>query len=296
VKSARAHSPAKLNLFLAVTGRRPDGYHELVSLAAPLTWGDDLLAEETEGGFSLECSDPRVPLGRDNLVLRAAEAFQAASGWRGGARFILDKRIPIEAGLGGGSSNAVAALRALNELAGGPLGDAGLLKIAAGVGSDCPLFLNGGPVVMRGRGERIEPLPANPAARLRGRRVFLFKPGIDISTASAYARLADRAPDSYLSAAEAERRLASWLGDPSAAAEDILFNSFERPVFDRFMALPVLLDRMQSRFGLAPRMSGSGSACFALLPSEGGPPPDGVAALVRDAWGSPAFFAEARIA
>ena len=295
VKSARAHSPAKLNLFLAVTGRRLDGYHDLVSLAAPLAWGDDLLAEETGNGFALKCDDSRVPRDGTNLILRAAEAFRAESGWRSGVRFTLEKRIPVGAGLGGGSSNAVAALRALNELAGGPLDGAGLLKVAAGLGSDCPLFLNGGPVVMRGRGERIEALPAEAAARLRRRHVCVFKPDFAVSTAGAYVMLADRAPDAYLPPAEAERTLASWLGRP-AAVEEILFNTFEVPVFEKFMALPVLLDRLQSRFGLAARMSGSGSACFALLPPAGGPPPQEIGALVREAWGPSAFFAQTSIA
>jgi 4-diphosphocytidyl-2-C-methyl-D-erythritol kinase len=296
VKSARAFSPAKLNLFLAVTGRRPDGYHDLVSLATPLAWGDDLLAEETGGGFALECGDPGVPRDGTNLVFRAAEAFRAASGWRCGVRFILHKRIPVGAGLGGGSSNAVAALRALNELAGGPLDETGLLEIAAGLGSDCPLFLNGGPVVLRGRGERIEPLPDKSAMRLRGRRVLLFKPGFEISTAGAYARLAEREGGAYLPPAEAERSLGCWLADSSAAAEEILFNSFERPAFERFPALPVLLDRIRIRFGLVPHMSGSGSACFALLPPAGGPAPHEIGAFVRDAWGPSALFVETRIA
>ncbi len=295
MNSIRVYSPAKLNLFLAITGRRSDGYHELVSLASPLDWGDWLTAEETGDGFSLECGDPRIPRDGDNLILRAAVAFKAASGWRGGVRFILDKRIPVGAGLGGGSSNAVAALRALNHLAGGPIDEAGLLKVAAGLGSDCPLFLSGSAVVMRGRGERVERLAAEPAARLKGRRVLVAKPGFEISTASAYARLAQRARDAYMPEAEAERRLAAWLGDASAA-EGILFNSFERPTFGRFMALPVLSDRLRIRFGLDLHLSGSGSACFALLPPAGGPPPDEVAALVRDAWGPSALLKEARMA
>ena len=289
-------SPAKLNLFLAITARRSDGYHDLVSLAAPLAWGDRLLAEETSQGFSLECDDPRIPRDGANLILRAAAAFQAATGWRGGVRFILEKRIPVGAGLGGGSNNAVAALRAMNHLAGLPLNDAGLFKIAAGIGSDCPLFVSGSPVVMRGRGERIEALPAEPAGRLSGRRVFVLKPGFEISTASAYARLAQRARDGYLPEAEAERRLAAWFGDASAAVEEILFNSFEHPTFERFMALPVLSDRIRIHFGLVLHLSGSGSACFALLPPSGGPRADEVAALVREAWGQSALVTETRMA
>src|SRR5438552_482615 len=122
-------SPAKINLFLAVTGRRADGFHDLVSVVAPLDFGDELVAElggsrrEAGGGkqFTLECDHPEVPVDGANLVLKAAEAFVAATGWSGSVHFRLTKRIPPGAGLGGGSSNAVAALRALNRLAGGLL-------------------------------------------------------------------------------------------------------------------------------------------------------------------------------
>ena len=146
-------APAKLNLFLAITGRREDGFHELVSVVAPLKFGDTLRVEPATE-FSLGCDVPDVPVDGTNLVLRAAQAFAAASGWRGGARFFIEKRIPMGAGLGGGSSNAVAALRALNVLAGPAQGLApeALARVAAQLGSDCPLFLHDGPVVMRGRG------------------------------------------------------------------------------------------------------------------------------------------------
>ena len=114
-------SPAKLNLYLAVTGRRADGFHDLVSLAVPLVWGDELRVTPTDGAFTLTCNDPAVPVDDTNLVLRAAHSFRTATGWTGGARFVLEKRIPMGAGLGGGSSNATIALRALNHLAGAPL-------------------------------------------------------------------------------------------------------------------------------------------------------------------------------
>jgi 4-diphosphocytidyl-2-C-methyl-D-erythritol kinase len=120
-------SPAKINLFLAITGRRADGFHDLVSVVAPLDFGDHLeLRPAAAGTFVLECDEPAVPLGEENLILRAAREFVAGTGWRGGARFRLRKRIPIGAGLGGGSSNAVAALRGLNQLSGGALDPAGV--------------------------------------------------------------------------------------------------------------------------------------------------------------------------
>jgi 4-diphosphocytidyl-2-C-methyl-D-erythritol kinase len=292
VKPATIFAPAKLNLFLAVTGRRADGFHELVSVAAPVDFGDQLRAEPAER-FSLECDDPAVPCDETNLVLKAASAFATATGWRGGAKFFLEKRIPMGAGLGGGSSDAVATLRGLNALAGQPLAAEALAKVAAELGSDCALFLHDGPVVMRGRGERVEPLPTPAAQRLRGRRVLIFKPDFAVSTAWAYAQMAAK-PGAYLPAGEAEARLAAWLGDERATAEKLLFNNMEPVVFAKFLALPVLLEELRAKFGLAPRMSGSGSACFAFLPPDA--PIAEITAAVRAAWGPSAFVREARIA
>jgi 4-diphosphocytidyl-2-C-methyl-D-erythritol kinase len=191
------------------------------------------------------------------------------------------------AGLGGGSSDATATLRGLNILAGQPLASAALAELAAQVGSDCALFLAGGPVVMRGRGERVAAMPAAGAARLSGRRMLVFKPGFGIGTPWAYAQLAAAAPGSYLPAAEAEARLAAWLADPAAPVEPWLFNNLERPAFAKYLALPAMLEELRQRFGLAPRMSGSGSACFAFLPDDA--PVPAIAAAIRVAWGEEAF-------
>lgn len=289
-------SPAKINLLLAVTGRRTDGFHDLLSVVAPLEFGDALSAEQVERGagprFTLFCDDPSVPTGNDNLVLRAAEAFATATGWDGAVRFVLTKRIPVGAGLGGGSSNAVAALRALDRLAGGIAGEERLAALAAGLGSDCALFLRAGPVVMRGRGERVEDLPAAAAARVRGRRVIVFAPGFGIATPWAYARLAARGTD-YVAAAAAEARLASWVAG-SQPAEALLANNLEAPAFAKHLALPVMLAWLRDHHRLAPRMSGSGSACFALL----GETDDAAAieATVREGWGAAARVVVTRCA
>lgn len=295
VEPITVFAPAKLNLFLAVTGRRTDGFHDLVSVVAPLTFGDTLAVSPAEG-FSLRCTDPEVPVDETNLVLRAARAFAAASRWPGGAAFQLEKRIPMGAGLGGGSSDAVAALRELNALAGPDyaLAPERMAEVAAQLGSDCPLFLQGEPVVMRGRGERVARLPADAARRLRGRRVLVFKPGFGIPTPWAYARLAAVAPAGYLPAAEAEARWAAWSDDPAAPAETLLFNNMEPPAFAKFVALPELLEQLRARFGVAPRMSGSGSACFVLLGDTMEAAP--LMAAVRAAWGESAFVVEARLA
>jgi 4-diphosphocytidyl-2-C-methyl-D-erythritol kinase len=285
-------------------------------VAAPLDFGDELTAIRTEGGgegrFRLECDQTDVPLDDSNLILKAAHAFAEATGWparsgSGGVDFKLVKRIPMGAGLGGGSSNAVAALRALNTLSGELLSGAQLEAIAAKLGSDCALFLRGAPVIMRGRGERIEALRENAAIRLRGQRVLLFKPSFGISTPWAYGRMAAEAPQHYLPAPEAERKLAEWVNS-SAPVSGLLFNNMEGVAFGKFIALPVLLAKLRAEFGVAARMSGSGSACFALLgepltgsisrPTEADPPVEQVARLkqlIRQSWGDAVFLQEAHL-
>lgn len=294
--SVTVFSPAKINLFLAITGRRADGFHDLVSVVAPLEFGDELTAEEgrTEDGarFTLACDAADVPRDETNLILKAAKLFAETTGWDGAVHFRLTKRIPMGAGLGGGSSNAVAALRALNQLAGGRANAAQLDAMAAQLGSDCVLFLRQAPVVMRGRGERVEPLPAVAATRLRGRRVLVFKPSFGIATPWAYGRMVARGSD-YLPAAQAETKLAAWIAS-AAPAEELLGNNMEPAAFEKFIALPVLLTQLQAEFGLAPRMSGSGSACFALLGDNQATAP--ITARIRTAWGEAATIVETRIA
>lgn len=276
-------SPAKINLSLAITGRRADGFHELISLVAPLTFGDELQAEFADAeATTLVCDVPGVPLDGTNLVLRAAEAFAVATGWRRAVRFTLRKRIPVGAGLGGGSSNAVAALRALETLSGHSLSAEEGLELAAGLGSDCPLFLHGAPLVMRGRGERITPLTEEEAAGLRGRRVLVFKPGFGVATAEAFKALAAR-PEWYANAAESEAELEAWLNGAGALPG----NTLERPVFAKWPALPVMLAWLRERHGLKAQMSGSGSACFAWLPKDADT--TGAVATICEGWGNEAF-------
>ena len=282
-------SPAKINLSLAITGRRADGFHDLISVVCQLAFGDTLHAERTgadDGAVTLACDAPGVPVDGGNLILRAAAAFAGATGWRGGVRFTLEKRIPVGAGLGGGSSNAVAALRSLERLSGISLDAARRVELAAGLGSDCPLFWSERPVVMRGRGERIEPLPEAAARRLRGRRVLVFKPGFGVATPWAYQALAAR-PEWYADPAASEAALAAWIADPHAPAERLLVNTLERPVFAKWLALPAMLAWLRERHGVVARMSGSGSACFALLdPAQ---EEASLIATIREGWGDEAL-------
>lgn len=294
--SIAVFSPAKINIFLAVTGRRPDGFHDLVSLVAPVTFGDTLWLreEEASGGITLTCDDPSVPTGADNLAVRAAEAWRREVGSARAIHIHLAKRIPMGAGLGGGSSNAAAVLRGLNSLCGHPLDPSALARLAAGLGSDCPLFLAGAPCVMRGRGERLEALPDAARRRLTGRRLLIFKPDFSISTPWAYGRLVASGGAAYAPASEAEARLGAWVGG-DGPAERVLFNSFESVAFAKFQALPVLAERLRA-FSCVDDvlMSGSGSACFALVKPGADPAPARVA--VREALGACATVVECEIA
>ncbi|HEY4988848.1 MAG TPA: 4-(cytidine 5'-diphospho)-2-C-methyl-D-erythritol kinase, partial [Opitutaceae bacterium] len=174
------------------------------------------------------------------------------------------------------------------------LNGAALAALAAGVGSDCALFLSPGPSVMRGRGERIEPLAKEAYSRFRGTRVLLFKPGFPIPTPWAYGRLAAEAPRAYMPAARAEAMLASWIAKAGAPVEEVFFNSMERPAFAKFPAIPALLEEIRSRFGITARLSGSGSACFAFLHEN--MDAGAVEGVIRADWGPSAFVMETRVA
>jgi 4-diphosphocytidyl-2-C-methyl-D-erythritol kinase len=296
MSSLTLFSPAKINLFLAVTGRRSDGFHDLVSLVAPVQVGDTIRVSlgDQPGGTHLRCSDPSLPSGADNLAYRAVEAFRAATGFDRAVEIELEKRLPAGAGLGGGSSNASTVLRGLNTLAGDALDETALRAVAAGIGSDCPLFLAGGPCVVRGRGERLEVLPEAVAARLRGVRVLLFKPDFGIGTPWAYGRLAADPGRYYLAAQEAETRLSAWTVG-GGRLTDLLFNSFESVVFAKFVALPVLVELLQKQAGVeGVLLSGSGSACFAILDER--VDAERLVAIVREALGRSAWDAVSVIA
>jgi 4-diphosphocytidyl-2-C-methyl-D-erythritol kinase len=291
--SVAVFSPAKINLFLAVTGRRPDGFHDLVSLVAPLAFGDSLWLSVglEDGPVTLTCDDAAVPAGPENLAVRAAGAFRAATGWRRALAIALTKRIPMGAGLGGGSSNAAAVLRGLNAVCGRPLDRVALGELGATLGSDVPLFLENAPCIMRGRGERIEPLAAAARARFTGRRVLVFKPDFSISTPWAYGQLAAGAGGAaYTPPEEAEARLASALALDARPGE-LLFNSFEQVAFRKFVALPEVAEQLGREPGVeGVLLSGSGSACFALL--AGAAQAGKLTAILRETLGDEAFVIE----
>lgn len=291
MNSLTLDSPAKINLMLSVHGPRGDGFHALTSLVVALQFGDRLSVTRNAGSCdALRCTDAAVPTGEANLILRASRAFRAATGMSHSFDFYLEKRIPMGAGLGGGSSNAAVALRAMNELSGSPLKQEELLRIAADLGSDCPFFINPVPSRMRGRGEWIEPLPGAVAANLRGRRVLLFRPEFGIETAWAYRHLMAAGPSAYEAEAVAQARLEAF--EQSGQLKELLANSFESIVGEKYLAIPCLLEALRAS-GHASLMSGSGSCCFAL--PEDGAEARAIRGICQSAWGGGIFFIETSI-
>lgn len=275
--------PAKINLTLEVLGRRVDGFHALHSVVAQTVFGDHLTVTwdaDASGPDEVEIKGGCGPIERCS-VREAFRVVREATGVATGRlSAVLCKRIPVGAGLGGGSSDAVATLRALGRLWPEATRSLDWDPLALALGSDCPLFLRDAAVVMEGRGERVEVLPETLQERLRGRAVILFKPPFSINTAEAYRRLAERGL--YTSEAEATGNLRRWAD--SGAELPSLQNSFMRLAEGWLPTLPVLLEHLRERHGWQAQLSGSGSACFAFSDADGSVTNTAVKDI-RDAWG-----------
>jgi 4-diphosphocytidyl-2-C-methyl-D-erythritol kinase len=262
---------AKLNLFLRVLGRRPDGYHDIETLVLPLTLADTIqihaYADPTDFrtlSLSLEViGEPslarRVPRDESNLVLRAAAALAAHAKVKGFADFVLEKRVPVAAGLGGGSTDAAATLRVLNDLWGCALAVEELIEIGANVGSDVPALLLDGPVLARGRGDRVKRLTV-PSFRWS---VVPFSFGVSTTDAFAWWDQdgGSAGPDPSALVAAALR------GDVEAMAP-LLRNDLQEAVVRRIPEIGETRDRMLSQGAAAVIMCGSGPTVAALLPED----------------------------
>ena len=255
-------SPCKVNLLLNILGQRADGFHELETVMQPVNFCDELFFERSGHGVRLSCSDTTLPADTRNLVFRAAANFLAAAKISDGVKIHLEKKIPLAAGLGGGSGNAATTLLALNELFNQPLSLAKLDELAAALGSDIPFFLYGKPALAIGRGEKVEPLENFPA--LRGKAFFLIHPGFGIATPWAYQNLA-RFPAALNGEKGRAQKLISLLqtSDLKTAAAEF-YNSLEAPVLDKFPVLSLYQEFLREHGALAALMSGSGSTTFAI--------------------------------
>jgi 4-diphosphocytidyl-2-C-methyl-D-erythritol kinase len=256
-------SHCKVNLLLNVLGRRPDGFHELETLMQPVGLTDVLHFKRAPAGITLTCSDPQLPADHGNLVHRATTAFLQAAGLAEGVTIQLEKRIPLAAGLGGGSGNAATTLLALNDLFDQPLAPAALAQIAATLGSDVPFFLQSNPALAIGRGEQVEPLA--PFGALQRATLLLIHPGFGISTPWAYQQLA-RFPAALNGRPGRARELAGVLqtGDLRRAGA-AFYNSLEAPALDKYPILTLYQEFLHEQGAAATLMSGSGSTTFALF-------------------------------
>lgn len=264
----KLRAPAKVNLQLRIHGRRADGFHDIETLIVPLSLGDEIMVETSEGdSVMISCDDPRVPTGRNNLAAAAVHEFQNETRLRFAAKIEIRKSIPVGAGLGGGSSDAATVLLALDELLETRLGFEGLEKIAARLGSDVPFFIRRMPAICRGRGEIIEPFDVPESLK-----ILLIKPPFGVETPWAYkAWAASRSLSDQL---EAEQDL-GWIR---------IFNSLERPVFEKFLVLPAVKEWLRGQPEVrAAAMSGSGSTVFAVLGSAASGA--GLERRVRDIFG-----------
>jgi 4-diphosphocytidyl-2-C-methyl-D-erythritol kinase len=275
--TARVLAQAKINLYLRVLAREASGYHSIETIFQRLDWGDDVTVRLAPGR-TLDVSGNSLPaegLGpiEKNLAYRAAMAYADATGWPNGFAIEIDKRIPVGGGMGGGSADAGAVLRALDALSPSPLGRR-LIELATGLGADVPFMTTEEPTVIAwGRGERmlpIGPLPSRPAV--------LIAPGFPIGTGEAYGWVAEArreyAPESALLSRDA---VADWSGITKLAKND-----FERVVARRHPRIAELVDELAS-FGAAPAMmSGSGSTVFGVFERA----PD-AAAIARSTGSSP---------
>ena len=250
-----ADAPAKLNLGLNVLRKRPDGYHDLETAFLPLRWADHLTAAPA-GALALACSDAALPTDGRNLVVRAARSLARHAGIEPRARLVLDKRVPYGAGLGGGSSDAAAALRLLTQLWNLDVPEAEMHALAAGLGSDVPFFLLGAPALATGRGERLAPLVRADGTPWRCPFALVVAvPPVHVSTAAAYALVVpDDRPRPDLAAAILSDDLGRWRRE--------IGNDFETPVAARHPEIEAALGALAEAGAGYAAMSGSGSAVF----------------------------------
>lgn len=260
----KRHAPAKVNLFLRILAQEQSGFHQLETLFASVDFGDTITLQEASSGLVLETDGLPTGPQEKNLVYRAAKAFLEKGRVGGGVEIHLRKRIPLGAGLGGGSSDAGATLLALQNLFPGAVGETQLLELAGALGSDVPFFLSPSPLALAwGRGDRILPLPPLPPAP-----VVLALPPIGVRTPDAYRVLAqERAkaspqPSARLLPPDA---FSSW-----AKVGSLAENDFQELVFRQYPLLTEIGAAIRDSGPLFSLLSGSGAALFGVYGDERG--------------------------
>ena len=259
-QTMKIRTPAKINLFLHVTGRRPDGYHTLFTLMAPIRLYDEITMDVGRGNIRVTCDDEQVPSDHSNLASRAAACFLrhhrklAAGQTHLGVNISIRKQIPVAAGLGGGSSDAAAVLLGLNRHFGKPFAPAELMRMGLEIGADVPFFVYGRPAIATGIGEILQPYPHHLPYH-----VLLLFPGIRVSTADVYKNL-------DLGLTNCEKKLKKLLlGQQAFDAVLHTCNDLESFTLPRFPEIAAAKQALMEQGALSASMSGSGSSVFGLF-------------------------------
>ena len=257
-------APAKINLYLDVGARRPDGYHDIKSIMHTVDLCDTVTVDTDCDGICLTCSDASLPTGRENLAYKAAEVFFAKSGINAAARIHIEKKIPVCGGLAGGSTDAAAVLKGLNEAFGYPLDADTLMHLGAALGADIPFCINGGCALCEGIGDRLTNL-----SPISGIFCVIAKGGEGVCTAEAYADIDSKFGGSLnqdfgnfaavLSAVKS--------GDIQGVC-NCAYNIFEEVVLPRHSVAQRLKTELSSHGAMLSMMSGSGPSVFALFDSK----------------------------
>jgi 4-diphosphocytidyl-2-C-methyl-D-erythritol kinase len=264
-------SNAKINWTLEVLGRRADGFHEVRTILQSIALHDSVMFESTKESIEIECDDPNVPCGEENLVYRAADLLRQKTGIQAGVHACINKRIPVGGGLGGGSSNAAVTLLALQKLWGISLSPRELIDIGERVGSDVPFFFLGGTAIGLGRGSEVYPLQDIGAEHM-----LLVTPSVQISTGQAYADLRKSAELTSYSvrgnipgSCEAVMRALRPQSDTEGAFTwcESAGNDLEAVTAIRYPDIGRIVGQLKRLEAKMVRMSGSGSTVFAIFES-----------------------------
>jgi len=253
--------PAKLNLYLDVLYRRDDGYHEIESLAQSISLYDVLRLEKIKKGIEIDLSEGSGLRKEDNLVFKAAKLFFEVTSISPGVKIYLEKKIPVGGGLGGGSADAAGTLIGLNWLFDTRIDLSRLLSCSLKLGADVPFCILGGTAILRGKGEKIYPLPS-----MREGWVVLVYPEIPVSTAWAYSKVSSRLTLSGLNVKLNLSRVKQILSSRKlTSVEGLLYNKLEEVVVERFPVIGDIKKKIKNMGVRGVLMSGSGSTVFGLV-------------------------------
>jgi 4-diphosphocytidyl-2-C-methyl-D-erythritol kinase len=257
MSSVSLSAPAKINLFLEILSKREDGYHNIESVLQTVNLFDEITLTKTRSGIKVFPSYSYLQPNEEDLTQRAAKVIFRAHGIKSGLEIKINKKIPVGAGLGGGSSDAAAVLRGINELFDLGLTKSSLLKLAQEIGSDVPFFIQGGTALVRARGEIISPLPP-----LKKGQFILIVPPLRISTQWAYQNYSFWSPR--------RKNIQPFLSALRKEALDeigkLLYNAFEKLIIDNYPQVAQIKKELEkNRFLLGSSLTGSGPCIFGLV-------------------------------